>query len=712
MKFNYKLRRVCGSYYGRPIESNYSIGGPVGTQWTGSNILYSEVEGSSFLISAVLNRVQIIDLKTVEVRTLPIETRSNITFLALSPVAPLLVTVDTQNYVSLIHTTRGIVWHRWKLPSHASCIPQFSPVSGKYVAFGVGSSVQVWCLPSESSALREFAPLHLHRIYTGLTNDVTHIAWSLDESVLVASSKDGSLRLWTLNSVAKFQPLTLSSHKSSVIAVYIGSSRKNIAIASPRWETLYSISADGTLVVWTYTYIENESIDLPPPVEEDESSDYQEPDMSNSTVPAKRQRLNDKPDSTDDAHGLVNGRWKASNRYYFQQEGGVSVTSTSYSLESNMLAVGFSSGVFGLYQMPNCDNVHTLSVGMNQSIQSCVLNNSGTWLAIGCPISQQLLVWEWQSETYILKQRGHSYGMRCMAYSPDSVCIATGGEDGKLKLWNTTTGFCYVTFPESTHTASVTGVSFANASVVITASLDGTVKAHDLNRYRTFKTLTSPTPLQFLSLAIDSAGELVVAGSSDPFHICVWSLQTGQLLDMLTGHTGPICDVQFLQGNGTLVSASWDGTVKTWDLFKGSSGMSMESYQHATDVLCVAVSPTGRQVCSGTMGGLLSFWNIEDHKLLYEIDGRRDIAGGRKQLDRVASQQNANSRYFTSICYSADGMYLLAAGNSKYVCIYEIAHQILVKKFQMSYNRSLDGILDEVRFISFEFSCDLPSFSL
>jgi periodic tryptophan protein 2 len=702
MKFNYKLRRVCGSYYGRPIESNHSIEGPVGTQWTGSNVLYNETDGSSSLISAVLNRIQIVDLKTVEVRTLPIETRSNIAFLSLSPVAPLLVTVDTQNYVSLIHTTRGIVWHRWKLPSHTSCIPQFAPKSGKYLAFGVGSNVQVWCLPTESSPLREFAPLHLHRTYSGLTNDVTHIAWSLDESVLVASSRDGTLRLWTVNTVANYQPITLAGHKTSVIGVYIGSPTKNTLSTSPQLDTLYSISADGTLVGWTCTFTEAESIDLPPPVEEENEIDFGDKVyLSGPTIPSKRQRLDDQCATTDAAHELVKGHWKVSNRYYFQQEGGVTVISTSFSRSTNMFAVGFSSGVFGLYEMPNCVNVHTLSVGMNQSIQSCVLNASGSWLAIGCPISQQLLVWEWQSETYILKQRGHAYGMRCMAYSPDSVCIATGGEDGKLKLWSTSTGFCYVTFPESTHTAAITGVSFANASVVVSASLDGTVKAHDLHRYRTFKTLTSPAPLQFLSLAVDTAGELVVAGSSDPFHICVWNLQTGQLLDMLTGHAGPICDLQFLQGFGVLVSASWDGTVKTWDLFKGSSGISMESYQHSTDVVCVAVSPTGRQICSGTMGGLLSFWNTDDHKLLYEIDGRRDITGGRNQQDRVTSQHNANSRYFTSICYSADGMYLLAGGNSKYVCIYEISQQMLVKKFQMSHNRSLDGILDEVRPVVF-----------
>ena len=64
--------------------------------------------------------------------------------------------------------------------------------------------------------------------------------------------------------------------------------------------------------------------------------------------------------------------------------------------------------------------------------------------------------------------------------------------------------------------------------------------------------------------------------------------------------------------------------------------------------------------------------------------------------DRMTSDSNASSRYFTSVCYSADGSCVLAGGNSKYICIYEVSQQILVKKFQVSFNRSLDGILDQL----------------
>lgn len=49
-------------------------------------------------------------------------------------------------------------------------------------------------------------------------------------------------------------------------------------------------------------------------------------------------------------------------------------------------------------------------------------------------------------------------------------------------------------------------------------------------------------------------------------------------------------------------------------------------------------------------------------------------------------------RAFTSICYSSDGMYLLAGGQSKNVCIYSVADELLIKKFEVTQNRSFDAM--------------------
>lgn len=66
------------------------------------------------------------------------------------------------------------------------------------------------------------------------------------------------------------------------------------------------------------------------------------------------------------------------------------------------------------------------------SISTIVLNNTGDWLAIGCEGHGQLLVWEWQSETYVMKQQAHGSEISSLTYSSDSAYIATGGEDGKV----------------------------------------------------------------------------------------------------------------------------------------------------------------------------------------------------------------------------------------------------------------------------------------
>jgi periodic tryptophan protein 2 len=103
----------------------------------------------------------------------------------------------------------------------------------------------------------------------------------------------------------------------------------------------------------------------------------------------------------------------------------------------------------------------------------------------------QLFVWEWKSETYILKQQGHYFDLNTVAYSPDGGYLATGGDDGKVKVWTTKNCLCFVTFSE--HVAKITAVQFLpkKGNAIVTASLDGTVRAYDLVKYRNFRTLTT-----------------------------------------------------------------------------------------------------------------------------------------------------------------------------------------------------------------------------
>jgi periodic tryptophan protein 2 len=386
---------------------------------------------------------------------------------------------------------------------------------------------------------------------------------------------------------------------------------------------------------------------------------------------------------------IANTRWGVHKRNYFNQAG-TKVVCTTFHPSSNLLVVGFSTGVFGLWEMPAFSNIHTLSISQEQ-ISSVAINSSGEWLAFGARKLGQLLVWEWQSESYILKQQGHFYDMNTLAYAPDGQTIATGGDDGKIKVWSTHNGFCFVTFTE--HSAPISAVAFAkHGSVLFSASLDGTVRAYDLIRYRNFRTFTSPSPVQFSCLAVDPSGEVVAAGSTDSFEVFLWSVQTGKLLDVLAGHEGPISSLAFSpSGANQLASGSWDRTVRVWNVFGRSRAVDPLSL--TSDVLALAFRPDGRELAASTLDGQITFFDIQESKQTNVIDGRKDVSGGRKVDDRVSAANSSSGKAYNSLAYTADGQCVLAGGNSKYVVLYDVreGEGVMVKKFQVSQNLSLDG---------------------
>ena len=72
------------------------------------------------------------------------------------------------------------------------------------------------------------------------------------------------------------------------------------------------------------------------------------------------------------------------------------------------------------------------------SISSVVVNKSAEWLALASSELGQLCVWEWQSQTHVLKQHSHLGSMSSLCYSPDAQFIATGGLDAKVYSTTTT----------------------------------------------------------------------------------------------------------------------------------------------------------------------------------------------------------------------------------------------------------------------------------
>ena len=514
---------------------------------------------------------------------------------------------------------------------------------------GVGRNVEVWHTPSTPdqnvNGELEFAPFIRHRVYVGHYDTVQSLEWSSDSRFFLSAAKDLTARIWSLDPEEGFVPTTLAGHREGVLGAYFSKDQ----------ETIYTTSKDGAVFQWAYL----RSPDAPEP-EDDEDMD----------------------DVGDDTHM----RWRIVHRHYFMQNN-AKVNCVAYHAETNLLVAGFSNGVFGLYEMPEFNMIHTLSISQN-NIDYVTINNNGEWLAFGASKLGQLLVWEWQSESYILKQQGHFDSMNSLVYSPDGQKIITTADDGKIKVWDVKSGFCIVTFTE--HTSGVTACEFAKkGNVLFTSSLDGSVRAWDLIRFRNFRTFTAVSRLSFSCLAVDPSGEVVCAGSLDSFDIHTWSVQTGQLLDQMSGHEGPVSSMAFAPDGSVLASGSWDHTVRVWSIF--SRTQTSEPLQLQADVLDVAFRPDSLQLAVSTLDGQLTFWSVSEAQQQSGVDGRRDVSGGRKITDRRTAANAAGTKSFSTIKYSADGSCLLAAGNSKYICLYSISSLVLLKKYTVSINLSLSG---------------------
>ena len=234
-----------------------------------------------------------------------------------------------------------------------------------------------------------------------------------------------------------------------------------------------------------------------------------------------------------------------------------------------------------------------------------------------------------------------------------------------------------------------------SGKVVISASLDGTVRAFDMARYRNFRTFASPRPAQFGCLAVDSSGDLVAAGGTDVYEIYLWSMQTGKLLEVLSGHEGPVSSIRFSPSpsSSTLASASWDKTLRIWNALSVSS--SSEAVQILSDATAVAFRPDGLEVAVATLNGHISFFDSKSSSQTGTIEGRGDLGSGRSDTDLITAKKSLQGKSFLTLCYSADGTCILAGGQSKNICIYHVKERLLVKKFELTQNRSFDA-MDEV----------------
>jgi periodic tryptophan protein 2 len=408
---------------------NFKFSNLLGAPYRGGNVLLA---GDKQLLTPVGNRVSLVDLSNSDTITLPFEQAHNITRIALSPNGVLLLTVDEQGRCLLANLPRRIVLHHLSFKGPVAAI-KFSP-DGQLIAAAVGKKVEVWRTPGLG---KEFAPFQLVHSFTGAHDQVTCIDWSPDSRSVLTGCKDLTVRVYGLDRdpVHAYKPFTLTGHRDVVVGVFWSKEGQGAATGA------YSVSRDGALFEWKLEpgqemagpsgqrRGEEETAEEGPEAAGRETGDGDSAEAGPSSSGQGPAAGGAPWDSRRRPRGR--GNWTLEGKHFFHQA--AKLTCADYHSGLNILVAGFSNGIFGLYQLPDFSTLHMLSVS-KEKLTTVSFNSSGEWLAFGCSKLGQLLVWEWRSETYVLKQQGHYYDVNTLGYSGDGQLIATGADDAKLKV--------------------------------------------------------------------------------------------------------------------------------------------------------------------------------------------------------------------------------------------------------------------------------------
>ncbi|MFG1861072.1 caspase, EACC1-associated type [Microbispora bryophytorum] len=170
--------------------------------------------------------------------------------------------------------------------------------------------------------------------------------------------------------------------------------------------------------------------------------------------------------------------------------------------------------------------------------------------------------------------------------------------------------------PDSTVTSSAVLSPLAISSdgkTLVGTDDTGTLYVSDLGSSRKLKEKVGAVTAAALS---PDGIKLATAGSAGI--IDLWNTRTGLSYDILVGHSRSVVALQFSQDGTSLVSASRDGTVRTWRLPAGTAvagwGMADPLYRGVRPEK-VAVSPDGKSIAF-SVGQKVQVWNVRANRTL------------------------------------------------------------------------------------------------
>jgi WD40 repeat protein len=274
--------------------------------------------------------------------------------------------------------------------------------------------------------------------------------------------------------------------------------------------------------------------------------------------------------------------------------------------------------------------------------------------------------------------------IQAVAISPRGDWAAAGGDDGVVRVWETTSE---QEIARQEHGARV-------HSVVISA--DGGYLASASENGVLVRAMKSGRQIKLNVPAVNNlvfAGELLVSGTAKDGRISVWEPESGREVQSM--RLGVDVDALALSPDGRLVVAGGaDSTVHVIDLANGrglmrgqhqpaSASMPLRLGSRDGGIFAVAFHPNGKYVVSGGQDRAVILWEIASGREVFRgyqsdavygvaisPDGRWLASGGMDETARVWSLENGSERYrlqhkyvVQKVLWNADGDLLTVGGD-------------------------------------------------
>lgn len=235
----------------------------------------------------------------------------------------------------------------------------------------------------------------------------------------------------------------------------------------------------------------------------------------------------------------------------------------------------------------------------------------------------------------------------CVNVSLDSSLFAAGFENGAIKVYEVATGKEIHTFIG--HAAGIADICFVGSDLVCSASHDATLSLWQTKQGIRVTSMRGHSRGVY-GCAANKSGQTIVSVSWDT-SIKVWEGRTGKLQSTLKTqgqHNTPINCVSFHPEGQLVVVGSWDATLKIWDTFNQKRLKVLKG--HKSSVQACAYAPSGRHIVSAGLDGEVKVWSTKSGTAVGTITGHHSAVN--------------------SITYTPNGQYLVTGSSDKVVKVW------------------------------------------